>query len=59
MIYETQKILGKNTHPYIDTNIFQSMKIPVWLGKTFEGFTKLNPVSDYGELSSDDFSDLI
>ena len=31
----------------------------VWLGKTLEGFTKLNPVSDYGKLSGDAFADRI
>ena len=35
------------------------LKITVWLGKTFEGFTKLNPKSDYGKFSGDDFADCI
>ena len=36
-------------------DICQSMKITVWLGKTFQGFTKLNTISDYGKLSGDAF----
>ena len=35
------------------------LKITVWLGKTFKGFTKLNPKSDYRKLSGDGFADRI
>ena len=31
----------------------------VWFGKTFEGFTKVNPISGYGELSGDAFANHI
>ena len=31
---------------------FEWVKIIVWLGKTFSGFTKIN-TSDYGKLSGD------
>ena len=57
IIYETQKMLRKNKHPY--TIICQSMKITVWLDKTFSSFTKLNPISDYGKRSGGAFADCI
>lgn len=34
-----------------------SLRLTVWLGKTFKGFTKLNPISDYGRPSGYDFAD--
>ena len=35
------------------------LKITVWLGKAFYGFTRLNPISSYGKLSYNAFGDRI
>ena len=35
------------------------LKITVWLGKAFYGFTRLNPLSSYGKLSCNAFADRI
>ena len=45
------KILRKCTHPCTIT--CENIKITVWLDKTFPGFTKLNPISNYRKLSSE------
>ena len=35
------------------------LKTTVWPDKTFQGYTKLNPICDYGKLSGDAFANRI